>query len=207
MKSSLSQQHNVDAHVVLWGGGAIALLHQLRVQCFVEWCWHGRAEKLRGDSAVSGKGRGWCLALLGPQLPDPSFGRDLLMEVTQEAQRGAVIVPVGPRWCRSSDPMCETSFDVYDLEQERWLRWDICQLSIQWELQGRSQPVGGTRQGSEWGGPASPAMCHSAAAFWGGQNRDHSLPGWDPSCHHPVSGPTSAPISCRISLCYVLLWT
>lgn len=50
------------------------------------------------------------------------------MEVTQEVQRGATIVPVGPRQCRNSDPVCDASFDIYNLEQERWLRWDICEL-------------------------------------------------------------------------------
>lgn len=80
------------------------------------------------DSAVSGKGRGWCLALLDPRLPDTSFERGLLMEVTQKVQRSPMIVPVGPRQCRNSDPMCDALFDVYNLEQERWLRWVICQL-------------------------------------------------------------------------------
>lgn len=75
---------------------------------------------------MSGKGRGWCVPLLDPQLPDTSFGRGLLMEVTQEVQRDATIVPVGPGWCRNSDPVCGASFDIHNLEQETWLRWDIC---------------------------------------------------------------------------------
>lgn len=47
------------------------------------------------------------------------------MEVAQEALRGAMSVPVGPRHCRNSDPVYDALFNVYNLEQERWLRWDM----------------------------------------------------------------------------------
>lgn len=173
--------------MVLWGGGAVALLRQLRVRCFEEWCWHGRAEKLRGTVQCQGRGEGgvwlcWTLSCQTHPLGGVCWWR--LPRRYREVPWFSLLVP------GSAETV--TLCVMHCLMSVIWSRtggWDGSSVSssIQWELQGSPQPVGRTGQGSERGGPASPAVCHSAAAFWGRQCRDHSLPGWDPSCHRPVS--------------------
>lgn len=117
--------------------------------------WEGR--ETERDCAMSGKGRGWCLALLDPQLPNTSFGRGLLMEVTQEVQRSPMIVPVGPRQCRNSDPMCDALFDVCNSEQDRWLRWIICQLQHPMRAAGKSSASWRDRTGQRAGWACQPS--------------------------------------------------
>lgn len=79
----------------------------------------------------------------------------------------------------------------------------------------RGEELSGS-EGDVAGSGAALAACHGAPAFWGGECSGCSLPGWDPlpravgtTClvRTDTSGPTCASISCRISLCSVLLRT
>lgn len=134
--------------------------------------------------------------------------------------------PCCPMWCINSGPTYDASFSVFLIRSrsEWWLSRDICLLqhltpslfqhpteSCGQEL---SQLDGGC--GSARDSPASPAVCHSAAGFGGGKCSDCSVPGWFPLSRAVVTqglictdmrGPMCVFISCRISLCSVVLWT
>lgn len=168
---------------------------------------------------MSGMGWVWCLAPLDPWLPATPFGRGLLMDITQEVQSSPPIVPVGPTHCKNSDP---ASLSVFIISSRRsgWDGTSVCSRtqhplpsSIRWRAAGRSSDSWrGTRWQAGW--HCQPSSVPHAAAFWGGKCSDHSLPGWDlltqavsTMCliRTDTYGPTS--VSCRISLCSVLLRT
>lgn len=142
--------------MVLWGGGAVALLRQLRVQCFEEWCWHGRAEKLRGTVQCQGRGEGgvwlcWTLSCQTHPLRGVCWWR--LPRRYREVPWLSLLVPGSAE----TVTLCVMHCLMSNLEQDRWLRWIICQLQHPMRAAGKSSASWRDRTGQRAGWACQPS--------------------------------------------------